>query len=152
MNPIRLAPLLCAIAAGLPAATGRAADAANTAAPLAGRLFMTPEWRAHLERQRQLDIRETRSLEGGNLRLDGVVLRSSGKTTVWVNSQPQTESAQDTGVTATLSSRQPGRATLITGSEPPADLKVGASLDRATRERTDGLADGAIRVHPPKQK
>lgn len=121
-------------------------------APALGRLFLTPEWRATLERQRRLNVQETRSLEGGSMRLDGVVVRSSGKATVWVNNQPQTENASDTGVIAATSPRQPGRATLVTGAEPPADLKVGVTLNRATRETEGGLAEGAIKVNPPARK
>ena len=115
--------------------------------PALGRLFMTPEWRTALERQRTYNIQETRSLEGGSIRLDGVVARSSGKTTVWVNNRPQDETASNTGVAATLSRNQPDRAVLSTGSEAPADLRVGATLNRATRETTGGLAEGEIRVH-----
>lgn len=116
-------------------------------APRLGRLFMTPEWRANLERRRQLDIKETRNLEGGTMRLDGIVSRSSGKSTVWVNNRPQNESERDTGVAASVLPRQPGKATLTAGSEPPADLKVGVTLNRATRETEGGLASGEIRIN-----
>lgn len=123
-----------------------AAAAAQQPVPL-GRLFMTPELRANLDRQRQLDIKETRNLEGGTMRLDGVVTRSSGKSTVWINNRPQSEKEQDTGVAAAVTPRQPGRATLTAGAEPPADLKVGVTINRATRETEGGLAGGEIRIH-----
>jgi len=119
---------------------------ADKPAPALGRLFMTPEWRAALERQRQFNMQETRSFEGASMRLDGVVVRSSGKSTVWINNQPQAENQRDTGITAVASPRHPDRATLAAGAEPPADLKVGATLNRATRETADGLAGGEIRV------
>jgi hypothetical protein len=144
MNIARLALALLTGSLILAATPARAVEAAS---PGLGRLFLSPEWRTSLERQRQLNIQETRSLEGENMRLDGVVVRSSGKTTVWVNNRPQTESANDTGVSANLSRQQPGRATLTTGVEAPADLKVGATLNRATRETSGGLADGEIQVH-----
>lgn len=134
----------------LSAAILSASAVAQGAPPTPGRLFMTPDWRNHLDRQRQLNIQETRSLEGGSMRLDGVVVRSSGKSTVWVNNRPQSGDARDTGVVANISRQQPGRATLTTGSEPPADLKVGATLDRATRETSGGLAGGEIRVNRAK--
>lgn len=122
--------------------------AAATEPPAAlGRLFMTPAWRATLERQRQLNLQETRTLEGGAMRLDGVVVRSSGKATVWVNQQPHTEGAEDTGVSVAPTPAQPGRATLVTGAEAPANLRVGETLNRATRETSGGLAAGEIRVH-----
>ena len=122
---------------------------AQSAPPQLGRLFLTPESRVYLERQRQLDIRETRSLEGGSIRLDGVVVRSTGKSTVWVNNRPQNENELGTGVAAATSRHQPGSARLLTGDEPPADLKVGVKLDRSTREIEGGLAGGEIRVHKP---
>lgn len=139
MRAMRLIPFL---SIALLSATA----AAQQPAPL-GRLFMTPEWRANLDRQRQLDIKETRNLEGGTMRLDGVVARSSGKSTVWVNSRPQSESERDTGVAAVVTPRQPGRATLTAGGEPPADLKVGVTINRATRETEGGLAGGEIRIN-----
>lgn len=90
-------------------------------APALGRLFHTPEERAALERRRQSDSLET----GGALRLDGIVVRSSGGSTVWINGQPQ-----------------------AAGSAPPAGLRVGATLDPATGRVSDGLAGGEIRVRP----
>jgi hypothetical protein len=138
----------CALHA-LPAAPAYAAEPT----PKLGRLFLSPDWRANLERQRQLNIRETRNLEGDSVRLDGVVVRSTGKSTVWVNNLPQTESSQVSGMVAAASRRELGRATLRTDAEPPADLKVGVTLNRATRETTGGLADGEIRIqrHAPQK-
>lgn len=125
---------------------------AAPAEPALGRLFLTPEWREALERQRQLNIQQTRTLGGDTLRLDGIVVRSSGKSTVWINNQPQTERTRDTGVTAVASRRLPGRAAVSSGAEPPVDLEVGATLNQATREKSGGLAGGEIRVHPSRQK
>jgi len=109
-----------------------------------GRLFLSPETRTQLERQRQLNIQESRSLEAGTIRLDGIVVRSSGKSTVWVNNQD----ADETGVVTSTSHKHPGQASLTTGNEAPANLKVGVTLDRATRETSGGLAGGEIRVRP----
>ena len=116
-----------------------------TAEPL-GRLFLTPERRLQLERQRQLDIREAQTLEGAVVSLDGVVTRSSGKSTVWVNQRPQNENTVGTGVTAATSSALPGRAVVTAGDEPSAALKVGESINRGTREKTDALGGGRISV------
>jgi hypothetical protein len=142
MSPARACLALCA-------AVLAAAAAAQDGQPRLGRLFLTPEWRAQLERQRQLNIQETRTFEGSSMRLDGVVLRSSGKSTVWVNNQAQTENTADSGVAVATRPRQPERATLTPGGETPAELKVGQTINRATRETADGLADGEIRVLRP---
>jgi hypothetical protein len=123
------------------------ANAQEPAPPL-GRLFYSPEWRNHLEHQRQLDIKETRTLAGSTMRLDGIVVRSSGKSTVWVNRQSQSEGASDSGVAVITSRQYPDRATLAPGGETPADLKVGQTINRATRETDGGLAAGEIRVRP----
>lgn len=131
---------------GLWAVVLAATALAQDGQPRLGRLFLAPEQRAQLERQRQRDIPETRALEGGTLRLDGVVLRSSGKATVWVNGQARTEDATDSGLAVAASRRRPDRATLRPGGEPAAELRVGQTLDRASREIADGLAVDAIRV------
>ena len=143
-----LRPLVLGLIAGVLSCLAGTASATDPAA--LGRLFLAPETRQALERQRQLNItRQVRSLEDSSMRLDGVVVRSSGKSTVWINNRPQDESARETDVTATVSSRQPHRAMLVTGSDAPADLKVGVTLDRATRETSGGLAEGEIRIRRP---
>ena len=121
-----------------------AADWAN-AEPL-GRLFLTPERRATLEQQRQLNIQETQTLEGEVVSLNGIVTRSSGKHTVWVNQRPQNENSAGTGVTAAISPANPGRAVITAGDESPAALKVGESINRGTREKADSLGGGRVGV------
>lgn len=142
-----------ALLAGSLFLTGISARAEPTepAEPQLGRLFLTPEWRKALERQRQLNIQQTRSLEGDTVRLDGVVVRSSGKSTVWINNQPQMESSRDAGVAAAPSRRQPGSVAVSTGGTAPIDLKVGTTLNQATGEQSGGLAGGEIRVRPARQ-
>lgn len=110
-----------------------------------GRLFFTPEKRAMLERQRLSNIRETQSLEGATMSLDGVVQRSSGKSTVWINGHPQHErDAARTGVDVHLTAKDPGRAQLAPGEESPTQLKVGEAINRATGERNDRLGGGTV--------
>lgn len=128
---------------------GQAFAANDITNPALGRLFFTPERRATLERQRQLNIQEAQTLEGASMSLDGVVVRSSGKRTVWINSRAQHDRAAPSGVDADLSNRQPGRAVLRAGEEKPADLKVGETINRATRETASGLAGGQIGVNRP---
>jgi hypothetical protein len=115
-----------------------AAAGSTWAAPL-GRLFMTPERRA---------IQEVQTIEGSSVTLDGVVSRSSGRSTVWVNQRPQNENSIGTGVTAQVSPTNPSRVVVTPGEEAPASLKVGESINRGTREKTDALGDGRITVKP----
>ena len=119
--------------------------AAIAQAPL-GRLFFTPERRAALERQRQLNIQEAQAIEGSTLSLDGVVVRSSGKRTVWINHRAQHDATAPSGVVAHVSGREPGNAMLSAGDEAPARLKVGESINRATRETASSLGEGQVSV------
>lgn len=114
-----------------------------------GKLFFTPERRAALERQRQLNIQEARPLEGSTVSLDGVVTRSSGRSTVWINQRPQHENESGTGVTTAVSPSNPGQAVVAPGEEPAASLRVGESINRATREKASALGDGSIVVKRP---
>jgi len=110
-----------------------------------GRLFFTPERRAVLERQRALNIQEAQTLQGASMSLDGVVNRSSGKATVWINRHAQTEGeSARTGVSATILPRRADSAVLAPGEETPAQLKVGEVVNRATGERNTRLGGGSI--------
>jgi hypothetical protein len=134
---IRIAFGLVGLAAMLPA---NAADA-----PELGRLFFTPERRIALERQRTYNVQEAQTLQGTTMSLDGVVYRSSGKATVWINRQAQNEGESTrTGVSAVVSSKTPGSAMLAPGEEKAAQLKVGEAVNRATGERNTRLGGGNV--------
>jgi hypothetical protein len=110
-----------------------------------GRLFFTPERRDAMERQRTFNIQEAQTLQGTTMSLDGVVYRSSGKTTVWINRAPQNEGdSTRTGVSAVLSPKSPGSALLAPGDEAPARLNVGETVNRATGERNTRLGGGVV--------
>ncbi len=119
------------------------AEAADT--PELGRLFFTPERRIALERQRTYNVQEAQTLQGTTMSLDGVVYRSSGKATVWINRQAQNENESTrTGVSAVVSPKTPGSALLAPGEEKPAQLKVGEAMNRATGERNTRLGGGIV--------
>lgn len=162
MSRFALPPLLAAallIAAGTATAqqgTATVATAPNSTPATSavppqpqhlGRLFMTPEIRSALERQRQLNIQEAQTLEGSTVTLNGVVTRSSGRRTVWINGQAQHDDAAPSGVIAATGPRTPGRAVLTTGEESPTQLDVGETVNRATHEKTDGLGGGQVSVN-----
>lgn len=143
MTPPRLACILL-----LPAfLSGLALPVA--AEPL-GRLFLTPERRALLEHQRRTNVQEAQSLEGTTVSLNGIVVRSGGKATVWINGRPQHDAALGAPVQAGLNAREPARARLTAGEEAPADLSVGESINLATREKNDVVAPGAVTVRKPR--
>ena len=124
-----------------------ALPAAPAAAEELGRLFFTPERRAALERQRQLNIQETRQvIEGATLSVSGVVRRSGGRTTTWVNGAQQDDQGAASGVRIEVDPANPGKTTVVAGEETPAALKVGEAINRATRETTTGVGEGRISV------
>jgi len=113
-----------------------------------GRLFLTPERRAALERQRLLNIQESQAqlVEGTNLTVSGVVQRSSGKRTTWINGTAQNDNSAATGVRVDVDRKTPGRTTVTAGDESPASLKVGETINRATGETNSGLGSGQIEI------
>ncbi len=81
-----LAGLLCAAAAG------------GAAAQELGRLFFTPEQRAALDARRKARVPDkpaaTPQVESPVTRVNGIVQRAGGKSTVWVNGEAIPESPQ----------------------------------------------------------
>jgi len=135
-------PLLLAALAAL-----LALPAGGAAAEGLGRLFFTPERRAALERQRQFNLPETRQVvEGETLSVSGVVQRSSGKRTAWVNGNPQHDDAPGSGVRVEVDAHNPAQTRVSAGDEAPAPIKVGEAINRATRETSSGVGEGRIVV------
>ncbi|HQR03742.1 MAG: hypothetical protein JSR19_07495 [Proteobacteria bacterium] len=114
--------------------------------PALGRLFFTPEKRADLDQQRQLNLQESQTLQGATLQLDGVVLRSDGRKTVWINGRPQNDNTGSGGVAARTRPAIPGEATLTPNGEASVELKVGENINRATREKSNALGDDSIKI------
>ena len=130
---------------------------ASGADAIPGRLFTTPEWRTAVDRQRQAAARQSLpadGIAGDQLRLDGVVVRSSGRSTVWINRQAQHDRQYTGGFVAQPSPQHPEKVAIgnvpVPGGGPgdghPVDLKVGTTLDLGTGTARGGLANGEIRV------
>ena len=143
----------CALLAGCLMAFAGAARAGpvTTGDSELGRLFLTPETRATLERQRRTEQPAAPPVAGAPLRLDGVVVRSSGASTVWINRRPQAGNPGEKGIAVSASPRQPGKVRVSSGETPAVDLKVGATLNPATGGQRGVLQDGEIRVRPARQ-
>ncbi len=113
-----------------------------------GRLFFTPERRQLLDRQRQFNIQERKEVpEDPMLTINGVVTRSSGKRTVWVNGVAQEETSVSDGANVVPGRKNPGRVTLQTGETSVTDIGVGSSINRTTGESADVIGNGNIQVH-----
>lgn len=110
------------------------------AAEMPGKLFLSPEKRHSLDRQRQLNLYEDDGLDNDNLRLDGVLQRSSGYNSIWINQrmQPQAQTQGRAGADASSSPVEIEQGRQIR-------LQVGESVNRNTQERKNVLPPDAIR-------
>lgn len=117
--------------------------APGRAEPL-GRLFLSPDERAMLNRQRH-DGRDA-SAAAGRVALNGLVRRSSGKTTVWINQRPQDDNESPQGVTVLKSSTGTAAVPLQLPSGKKVDLKVGQTLDIGNETVREGDAATAGRI------
>lgn len=116
-----------------------------------GRLFFSPERRQTLDRQRQFNIQEKQEVpEDPTLTINGVVTRSSGKRTVWINGVAQNESETVNGLSIITGKNTPGTVTVQAESQPAASTKVGDTVNRATGESTSALGTGRISVKKTK--
>jgi hypothetical protein len=112
-----------------------------------GRLFFTPERRQLLDRQRQQHVQEKQDVsEDPDLTINGVVTRSSGKRTVWVNGLAQNENDARGEVILTPNWKIPGKVTVETSESPAAQAKVGETINRNTGESINLLGDGQINI------
>ena len=114
-----------------------------------GRLFFTPERRQAMDRQRQLNLPDKPQTEdAAKLTINGVVSRSSGKRTVWINGAAQHDNESADGISVTPERQAPGRVLVRPGDAPDVRLSVGDTLTRGANETAPLLGDGEIRVHP----
>lgn len=110
-----------------------------------GRLFFTPEQRQSLDRQRQMNIQTVRQAsDDPTLTIDGMVTRSSGRRTAWVNGVAQHDGSTTSGVATFPSPGDPGRVTIGTGNIPEAKMKVGQTFHQTSGTISNGLGEGRI--------
>ena len=112
-----------------------------------GRLFFTPERRQHLDHQRQMNIQTQVEIPPDpTLTINGVVMRSSGKRTVWVNGVAQNENESSDDLLIVPLKSKPGRVAVQVGDIPAAQVGVGATVNRNSGETVDLLGEGTIRI------
>ncbi|HSD39124.1 MAG TPA: hypothetical protein VLC92_16560 [Rhodocyclaceae bacterium] len=85
-----------------------------------GRLFVGPQRRALLDELRHNNSRLDSTQHLDSVRLDGIVRRSSGKQTIWINGQSYTDHAPVTRM-------DDSSARVISGTKKGVELKVGQS-------------------------
>ncbi len=131
--------LLSCLSCGFPTATAEEA---------LGRLFYTPERRQQLDRQREMNTLEKQQATADpTLTVDGIVTRSSGKRTAWINGSPQHEYETANGLTVTPRHGDPGKAVIRTNDSPSARARVGETVHRGSGESQDLLQGGRVQVH-----
>jgi hypothetical protein len=113
-----------------------------------GRLFFSPDERAMLDQQRQKSSGSTVSATE-QISLNGIVRRSSGKTTVWINRVPQHENETPQGVTVQQGKTSKPSALLLLPSGKQVQLKTGQTFDTAKGKVREGYED-ATTVQPLK--
>jgi len=112
------------------------------------RLFFTPERRQQLDRQRQLNVLDQQAIQSDpTLTIDGIVSRSSGRRTTWINGSPQDESDRSSGVRVRAQRGDPGKVVIGTDSLPATRARVGETVNSGTGETQDLLNGGTIIVH-----
>lgn len=113
-----------------------------------GRLFFTPERRQQLDRQREMNLLDEQQIPADpTLTIDGIVTRSSGRRTAWVNGQAQHEDDLWSGLTVTPRHGEPGKVLLEISDSPAASARVGQTVNRNSGEATDLLKGGRVSVH-----
>ncbi|WP_291992446.1 hypothetical protein [Candidatus Accumulibacter sp. ACC003] len=112
-----------------------------------GRLFFAPERRQQLDRQRELNIVDQQQLPADpTLTINGIVTRSSGRRTAWVNGSPLNDNEQSSGLTVIPRPGDPGQVLIESSDSPAARARVGQTVNRNTGEATDLLNGGELRV------
>jgi len=116
-----------------------------------GRLFFTPDQRAALDARRKARVPDkpaAATVVSPTTRLDGYVKRSTGPSTVWVNSEGLLETSPEAPrIGATRS--DDGRVSIGVGdSGARVGMKPGETLDRGSGEVRDLIGDGEIRIRP----
>ena len=113
-----------------------------------GRLFFTPERRQAMDRQRQLNplgTTESAAPETPTLTINGVVTRSSGKRTVWINGVAQNEKDRSPDVTVIPQARNPAHVAVQPAQSPATQARVGDTVNRNTGETTHLIGNGFIK-------
>lgn len=129
--------------------------AAPVGAEPLGRLFFSPDERAMLDQQRQKgggDLPSILDTPTEHITLNGLVRRSSGKTTVWINRLPQHENENPQGVVIRQEKTAKPSAVLLLPSGKQVQLKAGQTLDIARDKVREGYEDASLPPPPEVEK
>ena len=139
----------CAIVLFLGAGSAAGADL--------GRLFFTPAQRSALDSARKQSVRGDAVVvehkpplpaPPQNVSVSGLVRRSDGRSTVWLNNRPISEQSE-TGISATLGRTDDRVKLTVPGSERSVDLKVGQTVEILSGTIEEGYARRTVPPQPP---
>ncbi|HSD60485.1 MAG TPA: hypothetical protein VLC55_06480 [Burkholderiales bacterium] len=122
-----------------------AAGAVAAAEPL-GRLFLTPEQRATLESLR-LAPATAATTATDRIKVNGIIQRSGGPATVWINGVPQT--AAPGSVAPSGHAGVPTVEVTVPAKDERVRLKVGQSIELAAPEAPEAAQPPAARQGAP---
>jgi len=105
-----------------------------------GRLFFSPDERAMLDQLRQKSGGSTLSATE-QITLNGIVRRSSGKTTTWINQLPQHENETPQGIAVRRGQAAKPSALLLLPSGKQVNLKAGQTFDTTKGKVREGYED-----------
>jgi LEA14-like dessication related protein len=104
-----------------------------------GRLFLTPDERAQLDRLRNNQGEAIAvATPQRQLTLNGVVTRGNGKTTAWVNQQPQTDFTSTVQGVNLRPTTIPATISLQLSSGQRIQLKAGQTFDTTSGSVSEG--------------
>ena len=153
-SPMCLMPLVSLMLTGM-----ACVPASAVAADGLGRLFFAPAQRAHLD-----TARVQRDRRGGPITAEtelpppqgpdvvtysGVVRRSDGKSTVWINGKPMTERTRDSDVNVIGVRRDGAVSVNVPQADRSASLRVGQSMDVMSGKIEEPYARRETLYRPP---
>ncbi len=134
-------------------AAGLLSPATAGAQQTLGRLFFTPEQREMLDARRKAGVQDRSAplTISPTTRLDGVVVRSHGKSTVWLDGNALPDGVRPEGVRVRRTN-DPTKVRIGVGEDGRySSVKVGQQVDRTSGEIKDPIDPGGVKVerHAP---
>ena len=112
-----------------------------------GRLFYSPERRLMLDRQRELNQQPTQEEpEEPTFTINGLVVRSNGHKTIWIDGTAQHDEAMSAGISIGEKPHSAGEVVIGTTSGQRSRAHVGDTVVRGTGQATGMLNGGQVRV------
>ena len=135
------------LAAGSLVVLGLLVPAAAGAQQTLGRLFFTPEQRETLDGRKKVPANPSAPISiSPTTRLDGVVIRSHGKSTIWMDGNALPDGVRPEGLRVRRGD-DPTRVRVGVGDEGRlTTVRVGQQVDRVSGEIKDPIDPGGIKV------